>query len=151
MARGNSTRRNIAASEISELIRGNPAALQKQAQKGGNAPGAQSPATPQPAATNPATPAKKPSAAEPPPIPKGAEAGKPWWEQQNNGSLVRAIMGSGHGVGNIEEAAIDYGAQQEMQELINKTRKRLGLKPGQALPLPQGASVPSGVSVTGGK
>ncbi len=58
--------------------------------------------------------------------------------------------GRGRG-GNIFEAATDFGASQEMQELINKTRKKLGLRRGQALPLPQGASIPPGVSITGGK
>jgi hypothetical protein len=190
VARGNSTRRNLPPEEISELLKGNPAALQKQAQKGGNAPKptpapvptAQNPSglppkapypkpsanpvnptptsqqppnptqptpTPTPATNPTASPAKNPAAnpAQPPPLPKKET---PWWAQKNNGVLRNMLFGS-HGRGNIEEAAIDYGAQAEMQELINKARKRMGLKPGQPLPLPQGASVPSGVSITGGK
>lgn len=192
MARGNSTRRNLSPEEISELLKGNPAALQKQAQKGGNAPKsapapaptAQNPSGPPPKApypnpsanpvnptptsqqppnptqptptptpaTNPAaSPATNPAAtpAQPPPLPK-EKAPAPWWAQKNNGLLRKMLFGGGRG-GNIEQAAIDYGAQAEMQELINKARKRMGLKPGQPLPLPQGASVPAGVSITGGK
>ena len=180
MARGNSTRRNLSPEEISELLKGNPAALQKQAQKGGNAPKpAPAPAptapnpsanpanptptsqqppsptqptpTPTPATSPAASPAANPAAnpAQPPPLPK-QKAPTPWWAQKNNGLLRKMLFGGGRG-GNIEQAAIDYGAQAEMQELINKARKRMGLKPGQPLPLPQGASVPSGVSITGGK
>lgn len=184
MARGNSTRRNLSPEEISELLKGNPAALQKQAQKGGNvqpapvpAPTAQNPSGPPPKAPYPnpsanpvnptptsqqppsptkptptPTPATNPAAnpAQPPPLPKKEKTPAPWWAQKNNGLLRKMLFGGGRG-GNIEQAAIDYGAQAEMQELINKARKRMGLKPGQPLPLPQGASVPSGVSITGGK
>jgi hypothetical protein len=53
MARGNSTRRNLAPEDISKLIRGDKTALQANAAKGGNAPaGQQTPAanqTPVPA------------------------------------------------------------------------------------------------------
>jgi hypothetical protein len=59
MARGNSTRRNLAESEISKLIRGDKDALQAQANKGGNTapaqPTAQAP-TPTPAPTPAPTP-----------------------------------------------------------------------------------------------
>ena len=61
MARGNSTRRNLAPEDISKLIRGDKTALQGQASKGGNAapvqptaPAAPTPATP--VAPNPAVP-----------------------------------------------------------------------------------------------
>lgn len=43
MARGNSTRRNLAPEDISNLIRGNKDALQSQASKGGNVTPAVSP------------------------------------------------------------------------------------------------------------
>ena len=67
MARGNSTRRNLAPEDISKLIRGDKTALQGQAAKGGNAPAtAPTPApaaqpTPAPApAQNPAVPTTQP-------------------------------------------------------------------------------------------
>jgi hypothetical protein len=57
VARGNSTRRNLAESEISKLIRGDKDALQAQASKGGNtAPVQPTAPAPTPAATAPATP-----------------------------------------------------------------------------------------------
>lgn len=52
MARGNSTRRNLAPEDISKLIRGDKTALQANAAKGGNAPAAQ-PNPSAPAATAP--------------------------------------------------------------------------------------------------
>jgi len=52
MARGNSTRRNLAPEDISKLIRGDKTALQANAAKGGNAPAAQ-PNPTAPAATTP--------------------------------------------------------------------------------------------------
>ena len=61
MARGNSTRRNLAPEDISKLIRGDKTALQGQASKGGNA----APVQP----TAPATPAA-PAATAPTPVPQ---------------------------------------------------------------------------------
>ena len=56
MARGNSTRRNLAPEDISKLIRGDKTALQGQASKGGNAAPVQPTAPATPAAPTPATP-----------------------------------------------------------------------------------------------
>lgn len=133
MARGNSTRRNLSPEQISQLLAGNQAALQQQAAKGGN--------------VKPSTPAQPPEL--PPPLPKKKEAAeKPWWDKENNGILKKMLFG-GHGKGDINEMSTDYGAQEELQTLINQKRKALGLKPGQPLPLPQTATVPAGISITG--
>lgn len=132
MARGNSTRRNLAPEDISKLIRGDKEALDKQAATGGNKPKAEAPKTEEQ---------------------KGKEEGKkegenPWWDKENNGILKRMLFGRGRS-GMINEAVGEVGGTEELQQLIAKKRGQLGLKPGQPLPLPPTAVVPPGVSISG--
>ena len=77
MARGTGTNRALSEANISELIRGNPAALAAQAAKGGNTkptPGATPTPAAQPAGAtpNPANPTQPPTGM--PPVPTAAQA-----------------------------------------------------------------------------